>query len=190
MEERIFSFLSFCLQGNCLENNKFNNPVETTSILKILINSDTNLFYMNKNIELTEDRKERYLEKLEKIDERGTQVKQWVSGSEDLLNKDERRLATYKAFQEVMEAVTDICAMFVADSGKVVGDDYENIDKASGEILSDELEGALKEGNGLRNRLIHEYNNLRNQVALDSIQSVIGKIFSFRDEVEKWIRNK
>lgn len=135
---------------------------------------------------LKRERKDRYVEKLEKITERTKNIEEWLEdGVAPLLQNTERRLATYKAFQEVAEAITDICAMFAADNEMVVSDDYENIDKASGKLFSDEIREKIGAANGLRNRIIHEYNRFEDERALDSLENLLKPIRKFKEEARK-----
>ncbi|MDY6789010.1 MAG: DUF86 domain-containing protein [Candidatus Nanohaloarchaea archaeon] len=142
-------------------------------------------------VEIDKERKERYLEKLEKLDERTGNIESWLKGvdEKDFLEDDKTRLSVYKAFQEAVEAVTDICAMFVSDSGRNMGDDYQNISKVSGELFSESIERSLKDANGLRNRLVHEYNMLEESTSYEAINRIVADLETFHEEVSQWIRN-
>ena len=79
--------------------------------------------------------------------------------------------------------------MMLKDLGKISKDDYSNIEKLNElRILDDELKDSLSEANGLRNRLVYEYNELNNLVALTSKNSLLGPLSKFIDVVKKWIR--
>ena len=98
------------------------------------------------------------------------------------------RLATYKAFQEVVEACADICAMMLKDSKLLVNDDYTNIEKlAEKRMITRSIADSLKEANGLRNRLIHEYNGLSMSIAFESIISLIPRLREFCKGVKDWL---
>ena len=97
----------------------------------------------------------RYVHKIRLIEERIADIK----SCEDDFSIDKRsRLAIYKSMQEIVETSMDILAMRLKDSKKLPMDDYTNIDTAyeSG-IIDERIRRALKEANGLRNRLVHEY---------------------------------
>lgn len=133
---------------------------------------------------LSKKRKDRYLEKPDKIQERHRDIVEWLENSNEVLRANtERRLALYKAFQEVVEAVTDICAMHLADTGHVVGDDATNIEKSAGKLFSDDIRDRLQEADGLRNRVVHEYNGLDTELALTSMRDI--RKFSTRFQ-ERW----
>lgn len=141
---------------------------------------------------MNQKRVERYREKVERIKTRASDIEGWISGlSESSFKQDKKtRLAVYKAFQELVEAVGDICAMHAVDTGKVVGDDHENIEKGAGSLYDGELSNDLKSSNGFRNRLIHEYNGLDHKIAYDSIRDLLPALKRFGEEVEKWIENR
>ncbi len=74
------------------------------------------------------ERASRYKDKLSLISKRVEQIESWLSlvSPEEFLEDDKTRLASYKAFQEMMEACLDIVAMMGKDSGVVPKDDYSN----------------------------------------------------------------
>lgn len=142
-------------------------------------------------MKLSQKRKDRYLEKLDKIEERTEEIQEWFSpGAEVVQGEPQYRLAIYKAFQEAAEAVADLCAMFMADSDRAVGDDYENIEKSSGKIFPESIRSELMEANGLRNRVVHEYNKFEDLKALTSIQNLLPSLERFHEEVRGWIKKR
>ncbi len=122
------------------------------------------------------DRLKRYKEKINIIEERLSDIDEWVQNPEEKV----KRLACYKAFQEVIEAIFDLIAMLLKDAGKVVEDDYTNLEKIRTiKILNKGDIDILIEANGLRNRIIHRYNTTDDRIAIESIKNllpVIGKI--------------
>ena len=127
----------------------------------------------------------RYADKLAHASDRLSRFLEWApAASGDL----KARLAAYKAFQEASEALSDVVAMIVKDSGRVPKDDYTNLrllEEAS--VLSTDAAGALREGNGLRNRLVHEYGGLVDDVALASGKRLCPLLASVIEEVRRWI---
>lgn len=118
----------------------------------------------NKKISL--NREKRYKEKIELAEERLSDVEELISDFDNKI----KRLACYKAFQEVVEALFDIIAMFLKDKNKIVKDDYANIGKLEEiEILEKNDAAVLREANGLRNRVIHKYNKTDDNTAKESI---------------------
>ncbi|MFO8110704.1 MAG: hypothetical protein R6U17_09355 [Thermoplasmata archaeon] len=47
----------------------------------------------------------------------------------------------------------------------------------------------MKEANGLRNRLVREYNGLVREIALESIKNVILHVDEISEDMEIWVRN-
>lgn len=137
---------------------------------------------------MKEQRFKRYAKKVERIQHRLTSIREWSDG---FLTVEKDRLATYKAFQEVAEAAMDIIAMMVTDEGLVPEDDYRNIQKLAQEaIFSDELQDQLKEVNGLRNRIVHEYNGLDHEIALESMKQLQPAITEFVGVVKRWLEEQ
>ena len=132
------------------------------------------------------DRLKRYKDKLDLIDKRIDELIEWKG---DFLLDEKSKLASYKAFQEIVEASMDIIAMLIKDEDLVPKDDYSNIDiiEKNG-LLKKELCPALRDMNGLRNRVIHEYNGLSDNIALDSIEELIPKIRELVECIETWLK--
>lgn len=140
-------------------------------------------------MDFSKKRKNRYLEKLDKIKERCEEIDDWISQDiKFLMEESKDKLAIYKGFQEAVEAITDICAMFLADSNMAVGDDYENIHKSSGKLFPDRLKVELMEANGLRNRVVHEYNKFNDTQALEAVKQLLPSLKRFEKEVREWIK--
>lgn len=142
---------------------------------------------------MEKDRMKRYLTKLELIEERTGNIEDWTAGlDKESFNQDQRNvLAVYKAMQEIVEAAMDLSAMVIKDSKKLVSDDYENIEKIRKLGLVDsKLAGDLKEANGLRNRLVHEYGGLEPSIVYQSIQRLLPGLEKFRGCVKEWLEKK
>ena len=118
----------------------------------------------------------RYKEKISVIVERRDNIRSWI-GEDDVKSN----LAVYKAYQEMIEALTDILAMMLKDMGGLVEDDYSNIEKMKDKgVLDDKQSGLLKEANGLRNRLVQEYNGIEKRIAIESIKDKFSDRSSLR----------
>jgi len=134
------------------------------------------------------DRLKRYKDKIDLILERKTEINEW---SGDFLDDKKSMLASYKAFQEIVESATDLLAMMIKDESSVPGDDYSNIELAERKkLVSQKMATALKEANGLRNRVIHEYNGITNSIAHESMLELLPVFEEFVDVVEKWLATK
>ena len=146
---------------------------------------------MKKMNQLKKERLESYERKLMKLSERREDVERWCRGDiEEIKGNKLKRLAIYKAFQEAMEAAMDLCAMILKDIKVMVSDDYENVVnlKERG-VISDKIKDILQEGNGLRNRLIHEYNKLDAGIALESARRISKGLEDFEREIKKWLKS-
>ncbi|HME50903.1 MAG TPA: DUF86 domain-containing protein [Candidatus Lokiarchaeia archaeon] len=75
--------------------------------------------------------------------------------------------------QTVIETCIDLVAMITKDKGLDVQDDYMNIDmlETNGTIPSS-LAEKLRTANGLRNRIVHQYNGFDETIALESIDDI------------------
>jgi uncharacterized protein YutE (UPF0331/DUF86 family) len=137
---------------------------------------------------MKEERLRRYKEKLEKMEQRVGEIREWINSA----RRSERdKLATYKAFQEVSEASMDVVAMMVKDMKMIPEDDYINIEKLAGKgIIDEKLKEVLEEANGLRNRIVHEYNGLDQELALNSIEDILSGIDGFLTAVNSWLRKQ
>ena len=142
---------------------------------------------------MREERERRYAQKLELIRERMGNVISWTSGYsvEEFSSDTKTRLATFKALQEIVEASMDVCAMMLRDMGSSATDDYSNIDKLARKgVLSEEIAGFLRRANGLRNRLVHEYNAIADELVLKFIRSDLGMFERFSEVVREWLRRR
>jgi len=134
---------------------------------------------------MEKERLERYKMKIKLIGIRLTQSEEWLSDEGD-----KSRLACYKAFQEGIEAITDLIAMILADSDDVVNDDYTNIDKISSRLrLTGEEIKVLEEANGLRNRITHKYNKTDDGLAKESIIKLVPILIKITEKIKNEIKD-
>ncbi len=88
--------------------------------------------------------------------------------------------------QTSIESMTDIIAMLIKDMGIPVEEDSTNISEIVKKRKIDlELGEKLKKANGLRNILVHRYNNVDEQVILDSVEDIRELLFNWLDIVEE-----
>ena len=136
---------------------------------------------------MNEDIKKRVMEKVETVIERVEFIEEHLS--EEILRDRLLRKAIYKEFQEAVEAVSDVCAMVRRGLNSSAKDDYSNIDFLVDKgILEEEMGEKIREANGLRNRLIHEYDGINDKIACYAIRELIEDLREFSLEVLKWIR--
>jgi len=144
-------------------------------------------------MKISEERLRKYVRKIDHILTCISYIDEWLREitPNDFLHDIKTKLAVYKAFQEIVDATMDICAMLCKDMGIPPSDDYTNIEKLyEKKIINTSLKDALFRSNGLRNRLIHHYNKLDDTIAYESITELIPKILEFVRVVEKWIYSK
>ncbi|MHB8584870.1 MAG: DUF86 domain-containing protein [Thermoplasmatota archaeon] len=130
----------------------------------------------------------RYLMKVDHARERLSQASEWIGlGRKDVVH----RLAAYKAFQESVEAVSDLLAMALIDSGQPPTDDYRNVERAAATgLITAALAPALAEATGLRNRLVHEYDTLDDARVREAMPRLEPQVRQAIQEVERWARSK
>lgn len=137
-------------------------------------------------MQMDEDRLKRYWEKINLVSKRSAQIKEWTAiPPQEFLQDEKTKLATYKAFQELVEACMDVVAMMCKDSKIPPQDDYTNIELLKSNHKQVE---SLTEANGLRNRLVHRYNTTDDLLAFESMKEILPEIATFTAGVKKWIR--
>jgi len=136
---------------------------------------------------ITAERFGRYKDKLDIVFKRAGQAKRWLDeiSPDDFLEDDKTKLASYKAFQEAVEACLDLVAMMCKDDGIRPQNDYSNLERL--ESLSIISRKVLIEANGLRNHLVHRYNRRDDLLALESMKDLLSGIVVFGEEVEMWL---
>lgn len=133
---------------------------------------------------MNKDRIKRYKEKITVIETRRNNIFSWISETDE-----KSVLAVYKAFQEVVDSLTLIFAMMLKDMGEIVEDDYSNIEALERTNLLNQKQAAvMKEANGLRNRLVHEYNGLERQTARISMEEINDEMEDILTKVRSWIK--
>ena len=134
---------------------------------------------------IDKDRKKRYKEKIAHSRERLIDLEEWLERKEKIA-----LLASEKAFQEAVEALTDIFAMLLSDIKLSVDDDYTNIEKIKDRgIISEEEAKICVEANGLRNIVTHRYNHFDEERFRESAKHLIIKLREILDKIENCIKN-
>lgn len=103
----------------------------------------------------------------------------------DTKNKFEKRGIFY-SIQTAIESMVDLIAMLIKDFGVQVKDDEINITTiVKKRNLNPELGVKLKKANGLRNILVHRYNEIDEQIILDSVDEIKELLYQWLDIVEE-----
>lgn len=134
-----------------------------------------------------EIRRKRYMQKLGHGRMRISLLNQKLQSGSDF-NDTETLLIIQKAYQEVVEVSTDVLAMMLKDNELPPMDNYSNVKMASdNHIISAESADVLREANGLRNRIVHIYNDLDVGLLIQSVKRTLPQIEKYIEEVEAWM---
>ena len=147
--------------------------------------------FVNMNIK----RKNRYTDKIASLEKYYGLLNSWIKNFDlniELKNPNYQHIfAIYHATQLCIEVITDLCAMIIKDSQYTPKDDYTNFKFLNDRgIISNELFQALKELNGLRNRIVHYYNGIIDEIALQSINRNFHNMEKIKDVFESWLKDK
>ena len=142
---------------------------------------------------MNKERITRYKEKEEHFNKIFETLKKWtsdISVNEFLIKTNlEKQFAIYHAYQIIIEIITDLAAMAVKDLKILPKDDYVNINiLAENNIISETLATKMKDANGLRNRIVHNYNGLDDEIAYKSILTTINDIEKYIEAIKNWIK--
>jgi len=102
-------------------------------------------------------------------------------------NELEKRGIFY-SLQTSIEAMVDLIAMLVKDLGIQVKDDNINISEiVKVRNIDFELGEKLKKANGLRNIILHRYNEIDEQIILESVEEVKDLLLRWIEIIEECI---
>lgn len=137
-------------------------------------------------------RKARFNEKLSRLDDDLHRLTTWFTATKLEIAKNENDqqglYAIYHAIQVIAESISDIAAMIVKDLGLIVKDNYSNYEILKQEnIITVQILDSLKEINGLRNHVVHDYNGIDDALAWKSIGKVVKDIPKFKQAIKKWL---
>lgn len=101
-----------------------------------------------------------------------------------------RRKATERLLQELIEAAIDINTHLILQQGYDAPEDYYQSFIKSGEIglLPQELAQRLAPSAGLRNRLVHRYDDLDNARILEAVETAQTLYPQYIQAVERFLR--
>lgn len=144
---------------------------------------------------MDEKRKNRYNDKITSLTEYINLLDDWLKQSslKDIKEsgKIDRLFAIYHAFQLTLEIIIDLSSMTVKDLKLNPGDNYLNLEKIFRKsIITQPLLSDLKKLIGLRNRIVHDYNGLNDELAWESIEQNLPSIIKFKEMIESWLKNQ
>ena len=100
-------------------------------------------------------------------------------------NELEKRGIFY-SLQTSIEAIVDLIAMLTKDLGIQVKDDNTNITEiVKKRKLKSELGEKLKKANGMRNIIVHRYNDFEEQIILNSVEEIKDLLLIWINIVEE-----
>ena len=127
---------------------------------------------------MDESRIKRYKDKINYIIEK---VQNLSKDPKNELEKD----GIFYSLQTSIESTIDLIAMLVKDIGIPVKDDARNIDViVKKRNLDPELGEKLNRANGMRNILVHRYNEVDEQIIIKSVKDVKNLLMKWLDIIE------
>ncbi len=125
----------------------------------------------------------RYKEKIQQIISNFREIESVMPSPEGIILK-----GVYYNVHSAIESSMDILAMICKDMGIVPKGDTENIHNLTEEAIIDEaLANELSMCNGLRNVLVHQYNDIDRNTVLESIPKVERTLHALIDSLEKYL---
>jgi len=142
---------------------------------------------------MEEERIKRYNDKLEYLNQTTENLNDWTENidSEEFVERLEllKQYGIYHAFQIGIEIIADLIAMIVKDVKLITKDDYSNINIIKNKkIINTDLASKLREANGLRNRIVHDYNGLDNELAYNRLTNLLKYFQEFKVKAKEWLK--
>jgi uncharacterized protein YutE (UPF0331/DUF86 family) len=101
-------------------------------------------------------------------------------------NNELEKRGIFYSLQTSIEAIIDLIAMLTKDLGFQVKDDNTNISEiVKKKKIKSELGEKLKKANGLRNIIVHRYNDFEENIILDSVEEIKDLLLKWIDIVEE-----
>lgn len=119
------------------------------------------------------------------------EVKPAGSFSEYKINISTKR-SCERLIQLIVEAAADINSNIVIGLGQPVPKDYYDTFIKAGEVrlTSETLAKKLAPWAGLRNRIVHEYQEIKDKLVFDKIEPTITNFRKYIQEINKFIESK
>ena len=142
---------------------------------------------------MEKERIKRYNDKLEYLNQTIEYLYNWTENidSIEFIERLElqKQYGIYHAFQIGIEIITDLVSMIVKDIKLIPKDDYSNINTIKNKnIISIDLAAKLREANGLRNRIVHDYNGLDNKIAYNGLVNLLKYFQEFKVKAKEWLK--
>ena len=103
-----------------------------------------------------------------------------------------RRKATERLLQEIIEAAIDINTHLIVQTGHTAPDDYFDSFIKAGElrIIASDLAEKMAPSAGLRNRLVHQYDQIVNAVVHQAVQTASAQYSEYIGQVEEYLEKR
>ena len=142
---------------------------------------------------MEEERIKRYNDKLEYLTQTIENLNDWTENvdSKEFIERLElqKQYGIYHAFQIGIEITTDLISMIVKDVKLIPKDDYSNIYIIKNKkIVEADLAAKLREANGLKNRIVHDYNGLDNEIAYNRLKNLLKYFQEFKVKAKEWLK--
>jgi len=142
---------------------------------------------------MEEERIKRYNDKLEYLTQTIENLNDWTENvdSKEFIEHLElqKQYGIYHAFQIGIEITTDLISMIVKDVKLIPKDDYSNIYIIKNKkIVEADLAAKLREANGLKNRIVHDYNGLDNEIAYNRLKNLLKYFQEFKVKAKEWLK--
>lgn len=142
---------------------------------------------------MEEERIKRYSGKLEYLNQTIEHLKDWTKNIDSKEFRDrlelQKQYGIYHAFQIGIDIITDLVAMIVKDLKLIPKDDCSNINIIKNKkIVNVDLAAKLREANGLRNRIVHDYNGLDNEIAYNGLKNLLKYFQEFKVKAKEWLK--
>jgi uncharacterized protein YutE (UPF0331/DUF86 family) len=101
-----------------------------------------------------------------------------------------KKRAVERLLQLLVEVASDVSSYVLVESGKAAPKDYYDSFIRAPEVglLSQALADKLAPSAGLRNRLVHEYGDVRDDIVLKSIPTALQHYTTFISEVNTFLK--
>lgn len=111
---------------------------------------------------------------------------------EEYINDLYKRKAAERLLQELIEAAIDINIHIIVQTGDTAPDDYyESFIKAGRlRIISADLAEKLAPSAGLRNRLVHEYDRIKDSMVYEALRTAEALYHKYIKEISDYISEK
>ena len=136
---------------------------------------------------------DRICAKLDKLQSYYTELKSFSSISlDEYINNSIYRRAIERTIQLIVECATDINNMLLKMQGNKGAVDYFNsfIDIAEEDIIPNEFALKIAPSTGLRNILVHEYEEINDEVVYNSINTCLQYYLEYMNLINQYLNVK